>query len=37
MNSELLVSIIINNYNYEAFIRDAIDSALSQTYENVEV
>ncbi|MEM9399965.1 MAG: glycosyltransferase [Verrucomicrobiota bacterium] len=37
MNSQPLVSIIINNYNYEAFIRDAIDSALSQNYENVEV
>lgn len=37
MNPRPLVSIIINNYNYEAFIRDAIDSGLSQTYENVEV
>lgn len=32
-----LVSIIINNYNYEAFIKDAIDSALAQTYSNREV
>lgn len=31
------VSIIINNYNYERFISDAIDSALSQTYSNTEV
>ncbi|MDB9527391.1 glycosyltransferase [Oscillatoria sp. CS-180] len=37
MNSQPLVSIIINNYNYEAFIKEAIDSALAQTYENVEV
>ncbi|EDX86091.1 glycosyl transferase, group 2 family protein [Synechococcus sp. PCC 7335] len=32
-----LVSIIINNYNYEKFLRDAIDSALNQSYDNVEV
>jgi len=34
---EPLVSILINNYNYENFLGQAIDSALSQTYENVEV
>ena len=32
-----LVSIIINNYNYGQFLRDAIDSALNQTYSQVEV
>ena len=32
-----LVSIIINNYNYANFIRDAIDSALAQTYLNTEI
>ncbi|MBO3459831.1 glycosyltransferase [Aetokthonos hydrillicola Thurmond2011] len=32
-----LVSIIINNYNYSQFIRQAIDSALSQNYPNTEV
>jgi len=37
MNSNLLVSIIINNYNYERFLAEAIDSALAQTYEDVEV
>jgi glycosyltransferase involved in cell wall biosynthesis len=31
------VSIIINNFNYARFLRDAIDSALSQTYPNTEV
>ncbi len=32
-----LVSIIITSYNYERFLRDAIDSALNQTYGNTEV
>ena len=32
-----LVSIIINNYNYEAFLAQAMESALAQTYTPVEV
>lgn len=32
-----LVSIIINNYNYGHFLREAIDSALNQTYPHIEV
>jgi glycosyltransferase involved in cell wall biosynthesis len=32
-----LVSIIVNNYNYERFITQAIDSTLSQTYPRIEV
>ncbi len=32
-----LMSILINNYNYGRFLREAIDSALNQTYSNVEV
>jgi glycosyltransferase involved in cell wall biosynthesis len=32
-----LVSVIIPNYNYAKFVREAIDSALSQTYGNIEV
>jgi glycosyltransferase involved in cell wall biosynthesis len=32
-----LVSIIINNYNYGSYIRNAIDSALLQSYSNIEV
>jgi len=32
-----LVSILINNYNYGRFLRDAIESALHQTYTNTEV
>lgn len=33
----LLVSVIVNNYNYGRFLRQAIDSALNQTYSHVEV
>lgn len=32
-----LVSVIIPNYNYANYICEAVDSALNQTYENVEV
>lgn len=32
-----LVSIIVNNYNYGRYISRAIDSALQQTYPNIEV
>lgn len=32
-----LVSIIIDNYNYENYVRSAIESALSQTYQPCEV
>ena len=32
-----LVSILINNYNYERFLSDAIESALEQTYKNIEI
>jgi glycosyltransferase involved in cell wall biosynthesis len=37
MNAQPLVSIIVNNYNYERFLAEAVDSALEQTYPNVEV
>ena len=33
----MLVSIIINNYNYGQFLRAAIDSALQQMYQPIEV
>ena len=36
MVNQPLVSIIINNYNYARFLRDAIDSALNQTYDRTE-
>ncbi len=37
MPNNSLVSILINNYNYGRFLPEAIDSALMQTYSNVEV
>ena len=37
MKTNPLVSIIINNYNYDRFLAQAIDSALNQTYSNIEV
>jgi glycosyltransferase involved in cell wall biosynthesis len=37
MKSNPLVSIIINNYNYDRFLAEAIDSALNQTYTDIEV
>ncbi len=33
----MLVSIIINNYNYDRFLSEAIDSAVNQTYPHTEV
>lgn len=35
--NSILVSIVINNYNYGQFLGDAIASALSQLYEQTEV
>lgn len=32
-----LVSILINNYNYGHYLQDAIDSAIAQTYPNIEI
>ena len=37
MNIQPYVSIIVNNYNYDRFLGQAIDSALAQTYPNLEV
>ncbi len=36
-NKNPLVSVIINNYNYARFLGAAIESALNQTYQNIEV
>ena len=32
-----LVTVLINNHNYGRFLRQAIDSAINQTYQQVEV
>ncbi|MGQ9653039.1 MAG: glycosyltransferase family 2 protein [Thermodesulfobacteriota bacterium] len=37
MGEPVLVSVIINNYNYGRFLERCIDSALAQTYANREV
>lgn len=37
MNNNPLVSIVIPVYNGENYLKEAIDSALSQTYKNIEV
>lgn len=37
MASSVLASIIVNNYNYGRYVRDAIESALVQTYTPLEV
>ncbi len=37
MSKQPLVSIIINNYNYDRFLKAAIDSALQQTSHPVEI
>ncbi|MBW3623993.1 MAG: glycosyltransferase [Armatimonadetes bacterium] len=37
MADRLLASIVIDNYNYGHFIRETIDSALSQTYAPLEI
>jgi glycosyltransferase involved in cell wall biosynthesis len=37
MQDETLVTILINNYNYAEFLSDAIESALGQSYKNIEV
>lgn len=37
MQNQLLVSIIIDNYNYARYLRAAINSALDQTYTHTEV
>lgn len=37
MKDNPLISVIINNYNYGRFLREAINSALNQTYSHSEV
>lgn len=37
MEKSHLVSILINNYNYGCFLKTAIDSALAQSYKEIEI
>jgi len=37
VHADVLVSVVVNNYNYEAYLAEAIDSALGQTHPRVEV
>jgi glycosyltransferase involved in cell wall biosynthesis len=37
INMTAMVSIIINNFNYDQYIASCIESALAQTYRNIEV
>lgn len=37
MDEEILVSLVVIAYNQERFIREAVQSALSQTYSNLEI
>lgn len=37
MQAQPLVSVLISNYNYDRYLKQAIDSALNQTYANLEV
>jgi|SRR5438093_1073417 len=37
MEATVTASILINNFNYGHFLKDTIDSALRQSYPNVEV
>lgn len=37
MNSKPLVSVIINCYNGDRYLKDAVDSVISQTYQNWEI
>ena len=35
--NEPFVSVVLDNYNYEKFLSEAIESVLSQTYKNYEI
>ncbi|MCI5120907.1 MAG: glycosyltransferase, partial [Candidatus Electrothrix sp. AUS4] len=37
MTSQQLVTILINNYNYDDFLTQAIESTLNQDYKNIEI
>ena len=37
LQKNILVSILINNYNNELFIKKCIQSCLNQSYKNIEI
>ena len=37
VQKDILVSILINNYNNQNFLKKSIDSCLNQTYKNLEI
>ena len=37
VQKNILVSVLINNYNNQKFLRKSIDSCLNQTYKNLEI
>ena len=37
VQKDILVSILINNYNNQKFVKKSIDSCLNQTYKNLEI
>ena len=37
INDLPLISVVITNYNYAQYLREAIESALNQTYQNIEI
>ena len=37
VQKNILVSILINNYNNENFVKESINSCLKQSYKNIEI
>ena len=37
VQKNILVSVLINNYNNQRFLKKSIDSCLKQTYKNFEI
>ena len=37
VQKDILVSVLINNYNNQNFLKKSIDSCLNQTYKNLEI